>query len=178
VLYVFGAAAILAGAQAGKSSIQGLQSFQDTQTQIGDLNQQADLVKTQYMRDERDLKREGARFLAQVRSFIARSGAAGTASESAISRAASGESARGLERLRQDKDLKVQGLKLARRNLKQSRSFQAFNLTTGIFGGAAMSVVGQPKDTPVTDLQADTAYKTRYSRVNTTTTKAGGIGHF
>jgi len=181
VLYLYGALASVLG-----SAGQAFGSVNSMNQRISSLDAQKGTTKVQAARDLRDLKREGASFLSRTRHFIAGSGAAGTASETSLLSAATGEYARGGARIRQDRDLKVTSLNMAKKNLKIARDLTIFNSVAGIFGGVLSNP--PPSDTPQADitpaLPSPSGKSLLYrepgvsSRTNIGTSKSGGIGGF
>ena len=167
-------------AAAASSVISARQEQNKLSSQINDTSNRMELVKTQRDRDIRDLKREGAKFMSRQRQFIARSGAAGTASGQVLRRSAAGEFARGGSRINRDAENKVEILRAKRENLKRTRGLSMLNRVTGVLAPSFGPSEGV--DTPQTAIpgRAPQVPGARgiSGRRNIGTSKAGGIGGF
>ena len=127
--------------------------------------------------------------MSRQRQFIARSGAAGTASGQVLRRSAAGEFARGGSRVNRDAENKVMILRAKRENLKHARGLSMVNMVLGAVGTAAGGGAGAgtpqtaiPGQTTIPGIapQAPQVPGTRGTpgRRNIGTSKAGGIGGF
>lgn len=177
-------------------------SIQLTKTQ----EKLAELERGRQLQDldilERDTRRKGDRFLSKMRNFIGTSGAAGTASETALLDASAGEVGRQIgridisrDRIDQDTEMRLDNLRNVRKSLKRRKAFHLFNSVTGLAGGLMTNVAGgiekSPLDTPVKSStqtpsslpqlsDTDRSFKEPgiSTRSNIGSSKRGGIGGF
>lgn len=152
-----------------------------TQRKIAEYN--ASVQRQDLYAERKDFKREAASFMSRMRNFVGTSGAAGTASGTALEQASAGEVGRALgrfdvkeDRINKNEQVELASLAASRSAIKQKASNMQLDNLLG-FAGSAVGILGYgiaSDKSAVTDLSS-TGGK---SLVGGRTSKPGGIGGF